>query len=206
MKKKKIITKYNRNSFPSGSMGAGLSGKRANIILGYSVLFALLILIMPISKASAATVTLRPDAAGDLTLWDLGAGVSNYEAVDEEDPHDIDITYVHQSNTVNEDDLYNIGTDALLTGAPINSVTVYAVAKSVKSGSGSVSAQPFYILVKSGGTIYNDAGRAPAISYTLYSNTWDLDPNGDIAWTKAAIDDLQVGIRGSTGWWCGCKA
>ncbi|MFH1290320.1 MAG: hypothetical protein ABIH92_02835, partial [Nanoarchaeota archaeon] len=144
-------------------------------------------------------LTLRPDAAGESTQWDLGAGASNHEAVDEESADD-DTTYVYQSSTSDEDDLYSISTNAALAGATIHNVTVYAVAKSVKSGSGSVSAQPFYILVRpvSGGTTYADAGRAPATSYTSYSNTWTNNPADSQPWEKEDIDNLQVGIRGKT--------
>jgi len=142
-----------------------------------------------------ATLILRPNAAGDLTQWDLGAGASNYEAVDET-THDDLTSYVEQTAESPEDDLYNIGTDSLLTGATINSITVYGWARSLKSGSGNCSVASLYFLAKpSGGS--SDVGDSKTLttSWAEYTQLWTNNPDDSQAWEKADIDALQVGIR-----------
>ena len=143
-----------------------------------------------------ATLTLRPESAGDSTQWEPNTG-ANYAAVDEAES-DSDTTYVKQSTVgTDEDDTYNIPTSALLEGATINSVTVYARAKYVQSGAGSTPAAPsIYQLVRVGGTTYASAGGdATGTGYADTSNSWATNPADSAAWEKADIDGLQIGIR-----------
>ena len=140
-----------------------------------------------------ATVTLRPDGAGDDTNWTPNTG-ANYAAVDEAS-NDADTTYVARDGT-EVDDLYAIATDAALTGATISNVRVYASGKYVESGSGVLSVSPtLKIGVKSGGTEYWDDGDTITSSYADYYQDWDTNPADSAAWEKADIDALQVGIR-----------
>lgn len=140
-----------------------------------------------------ATLTLRPDSAGDDTLWTPNTG-ANYAAVDEAVSDD-DTTYVARAGT-EVDDLYNLATDALLTGATISNVTIYASAKYVESGTGTLSTSPTLKLgCKAGGTEYWDTGDTITSSYAQYSHSLDLNPADSAAWEKADIDALQVGIR-----------
>ena len=142
-----------------------------------------------------ATLILRPNAAGDSTLWTPNTG-ANYAAVDEV-VNDGDTTYVSNPSTSSKDDLYNIGTDALLDGATISQIELFVSAKNVLSGtSGSTPSDPtLYRLVKTGGTVYAGAGATIGSAYADGSYVWATNPNTSAAWTKSDIDDLQVGIR-----------
>jgi hypothetical protein len=136
-----------------------------------------------------ATLILRPDGAGAETNWTPNTG-ANYAAVDEAS-NDGDTTYVSKNTTIGND-TYDIETSALLTGATINSVTVYASAKYVQSGSGTVPAAPtIYQLVRVGATTYVSAtGDSTGTSYANTSNTWETNPADSEAWEKADIDNL----------------
>lgn len=141
-----------------------------------------------------STATLRPDGAGDDTNWTPNTG-ANYAAVDEA-VSDNDTTYVENTSTSALDDLYNIATDAALTGASISNVTIYAYAKYASSGVGSISAVPNLKLgVKASGTEYWDTGDDVTSSYALYTHSLDTNPADSAAWEKADIDALQIGIR-----------
>ncbi len=141
-----------------------------------------------------ATLTLRPDSAGSETNWTPNTG-ANYAAVDEAS-NDGDTTYVSRTSTI-ANDTYNIPTSADLTGATINSVTVYASAKYVAAGSGSAPAAPtMYQVVRVGSTSYaSSTADTLTTSYADTSNAWTTNPADSQAWEKADIDDLQIGIR-----------
>ena len=138
-------------------------------------------------------LTLRPDGAGDDTNWTPNTG-ANYAAVDEAES-DSDTTYVARAGT-EVDDLYNIATNAALTGATITGITIYASAKYTVGGSGSAPSAPTLKLgLKTSSTEYWDAGDAITSSYATYSQAWAVNPADSAAWEKADIDALQIGIR-----------
>ena len=143
-----------------------------------------------------STLTLRPDAVGYVDNWIPSAAVDNYTLVDEAS-HDSDSTYVYTDSASAVDDLYNISTDAALTGATITNVAVYATARYVSSGVGSdPAAPPLYLLVRVGSTTYAAAGSLTlGASYAEGSKNWAVNPADSADWEKADIDDLQIGIR-----------
>jgi hypothetical protein len=146
-----------------------------------------------------ATLTLRPNAAGDETTWTPNSG-TNYTRVYEATADD-DTTYVQKSTTTASNDLYHIDNDTgnLLSGATINSVTVHVRAKHefIDGGRGSTPNDPVLnILVKpSGGSVAQQGTHSLGTTYENFSNTWTQNPATSSVWTQTAINDLQVGIR-----------
>jgi hypothetical protein len=144
------------------------------------------------------TLTLRPNAAGDETNWTPDTG-SNYARVNEASADD-DSSYVQRNSATAANDLYNIDNDTggLLTGATINSVTVHARGRAVRSANGGASpTQPtLNLLVKpSGGSTDIQGDHSLSETYGNFSTTWTTNPSTSSAWTPSEIENLQVGIR-----------
>lgn len=142
-----------------------------------------------------STLTLRPNAVGNSSQWEPTSG-DNYTNVDEVS-NDGDTTKVIQSSTSDETDTYNIETSDTLTGATINSVTVYASAKYVAAGSGTGATYPSITqIVRVGSTDY--ASTSADVTDTSYADTsfqWTVNPADSGTWEKADIDALQIGIK-----------
>ena len=143
-----------------------------------------------------ATLTLRPNAAGDETnLTPIpGSGEANWQDVDEV-TSDEDTTYVKVNNT-SKRDLYGLP-DHTTEGGVINFVKATARCRlTVNTG----SVRP---AVKTEGTVYEGTEQSLTASHVNYSHQWDTNPNTGIAWTWSQIDALQAGIwlkhTGTTG-------
>jgi hypothetical protein len=137
------------------------------------------------------SLNLYPNAAGDETNWTASAG-DNYACIDEETPNDAD--YVSRTAAI-ANDLYNVGTDETLTGKNIVQITVVVRARMINSG-GTPPGTDLNVICKAGDT--TDVGEAQALttSYASYTETWTLNPDTGLAWTKDDIDALQIGVRG----------
>jgi len=129
--------------------------------------------------------TNRCDANGFNSQWTRSAGANNYENVDETPDHDGDATYNYASTSGLRD---RIGTDALsVTPDTIYNVRTRCVARKESAGAA---------LLKVG--CYSDAtedvsaAQGLSTSYTYFHHDSELDPDGDVAWTKAQIDALQA--------------
>ncbi|MDZ4785572.1 MAG: hypothetical protein SGJ02_05790 [bacterium] len=79
-----------------------------------------------------------------------------------------------------------------LTGATINSVTVFSKYRSLDPVSNT-----FQIGVRTASTDYFSANKdtVTSTSYILFSEVWATNPNTSAAWTIAQIDALQIGVR-----------
>ena len=156
-----------------------------------------LVLLLAALPVWAATDTLRPDAAGDSTVWTRGGTDTgaNYSQVNES-ASDSDTTYVTTTNTSEVDDLYNVSTVNFGTDT-IAQIQVFLTGRSVLSGStGSTPADcTFKILIKEGGTTTASTGGAITSTYAEISNTWTTNPRTGTAWMQSDIDGLQIGVR-----------
>jgi len=83
-----------------------------------------------------------------------------------------------------------------LSGATINSVTVYARFRSLDPVSNT-----FQIGVRSGGTDYWSSNKdtVNVSTYVLFSEVWATNPNTSSAWTVSNLDALQVGVQKTNG-------
>lgn len=127
-----------------------------------------------------------PTGAGSSTQFTASAG-SNYQCVDETPPNE-DTDYVSTS-TAGHVDLYAMG-DLPVTPTAIKATMVCAVARKDDVGSRTLRTK-----LKSGGTTSNGASNALAITYAGIADMYEVDPNTGSAWTKTAIDAMEVGIE-----------
>ena len=144
--------------------------------------------------AASGTVTLRPNANGDLTEFeDLLGAPTHWEAVDEVVADDA-TTHVG-SDVAGRTDLFQLTDSGLAAATPINSVTVYEWVR--REGR---NTDDWQIIIKSGttpaySTTFSDEGK----TWVYRSSQWTTDPNTGEAWTVAAVDALQAGAYTVTG-------
>jgi hypothetical protein len=152
---------------------------------------AVIFIILPsLVDASPATVTIRPNAAGDETNLTPNTG-TNWEAVDEVTSDD-DTTYVADDakSDVYQTDLYNLADITVSGKGKINSVTVYIHARALATPS-----QPSaHTRIKTNGVAYNGAEITLTTTYTTYSTTYTTNPQSGNEWTWAEINALQAGV------------
>ena len=131
-------------------------------------------------------VRLKPSAAGDLTQFTPLSG-ENYTNVDEA-TDDGDTTYVSTA-TAGHVDLYHVEN---LAATPLAIYGVKPLSVIRKDDAGSLTARN---IVKSGTTTATGITVAPGTSYAQFSDIIQVDPNTSSAWTKSAVDSLQIGIE-----------
>ena len=156
------------------------------IIFTVGILFSFFV-----QKVQAATVTLRPNAAGDFTqLSQYPTSGSNYDKVDEASP-DEDTTYVNINVNTNKSDLYNLPNHTTEAGT-INFVKVTTRCKTNAANYGwdTVRNQ-----IKTEGTSYLSDQSWSDTSYVNYSTQWNTNPKVGGAWTWTQIDALQAGVN-----------
>jgi hypothetical protein len=129
--------------------------------------------------------TLFPSGAGDLTQWAPNTG-TNYQAVDEIG-EDGDTTYVSASTAGNKD-LYNFD-DLASTDSP-KLVTVLTLTRKDDG-----TARTMAPTIRSGATDLDGSTYTQTTSYDYAEMITETDPNTSAAWTKAAVDALQAGVK-----------
>lgn len=135
--------------------------------------------------------TYRPNADGATTDATLGPGTSHFAAVNEV-VEDGDGTYVYSpaaSGTKTE--LFPVDGNGIQYNAEITNVTVYCTAKA--SGADIVPGT-YAPMVRTNSTNYTATPTSLSTSYTEISNSWPINPNTSVAWTKYEIDELQIGV------------
>lgn len=128
-----------------------------------------------------------PTGAGDSTQFTPSVG-ANWQCVDDQ-VNNGNTDYVETSAAGNRD-LY---ATSALSVTPASILGVQLKATAIKDDTG---ARTLQVCTKSGATVSNH-GSALALSNTAYSSVFaalSTDPNGGGAWTKAAVDALQIGI------------
>jgi hypothetical protein len=130
-----------------------------------------------------ATVTLRPNAAGDLTEFSC-SGI-NYQAISDQS----DNTYIYKGGSSNLTDLYNI--PSIPSASAISKITVYARARETDLSDG------IWIEIKSGGSIQSSSRIDLSDSWATKSKEWATNPTTGNAWTEDEINGLQIGVTGA---------
>ncbi len=135
----------------------------------------------------AAAETLRPNAVGDETAIETTSEATHWQAVDEAVADD-DVTYVQQTTGVWKRDLYNLPASA--GDGTVNSITVYYTARHV-SDAATASTRAS---IKTGGVTFDGVIQEVPIAFAEKSEEWAVNPDTEVAWTWADIDDLQIGV------------
>ena len=132
--------------------------------------------------------TLAPDGAGDETDWVPSAG-SNYQCVDEATAND-DTDYVAAA-TAGDRDLYTLNTAGLTSVQQPAGVEVV-----LRSRKDDATARTLAPTMKSGTTDADHATYTTTGSYVWTPHqVQETDPNTSAAWTPAAIEALQAGVK-----------
>lgn len=137
-----------------------------------------------------ATVTIRPDAAGNIMNWNAEGG--DYTRVDEV-VSDGDSTRLY-TPTPNNLAQFNLGACGL-SGITINSVTAYLNIRGLDPVQcvTQVSLRTHSTDYLSGNKTWTNQ------SYHEESNVWTTNPNTSSAWTVAEVDALQTGMKFISG-------
>lgn len=129
-----------------------------------------------------------PEGAGNST--DLGlfpnGGEANWEDVDEKPPDD-DTSYVFD-DVIDEHDSYE--TEDLPATGPISAVQWLARAKSDLVGAPEIAR-----ILRIGGADYQGADMGIDANYDYYPEILDEDPDAAGAWTVAAINGMELGVK-----------
>jgi hypothetical protein len=136
----------------------------------------------------AQSITLLPNAAGDLTNLSLSGAPTNWQATNTDDT---DTSYVYGTGGSFAGDLYNLN-DTSQTGT-IDNVVVYIKVRGTISSSGPGGVAETSI--KTGGVTFNGAGVNVTTSYQTFSTTYTVNPQTSSAWTWAQINSLQAGVQ-----------
>lgn len=125
------------------------------------------------------------DVSGATDFTPLGGG-THYSEVDEVTA-DGDTSYV-QGSVVGNVDRYTFE-DLPLT-ATVDAVQINAFAMKTDAASRSIALQ-----VKSSSTTSDGSDNALAASYGKFERLLTVDPNGSAAWTPAAVNALEAGVK-----------
>lgn len=133
---------------------------------------------------------LLPSADTATADWDRNTGATDYGCVDDAIPgdHDGDTTYIYD-DTVGGKSLFDFGN---MSDTPAYIYGVIAMVAAKKSDAGGKTMRAY---LDSGGTVSNGDTWSIGTSYQTWRHIWSLDPNGSIAWAKAAVDALQAGVE-----------
>ncbi|MEW6143348.1 MAG: hypothetical protein AB1597_09410 [Chloroflexota bacterium] len=167
-----------------------ISRNRAWRLAGALVLIMAVGLVsyVPAQPVRADTLTLVPNAAGDVTgIADIVGSTYGYQACALDDA---DTTYVFDAtNTAWEYDLYNLQ-DSAVAGT-ISNVTVYVKARSVSTP----TRNNVNTVIKTNGVEYRGTATQTTTSYALYSTSYNTNPNTSAAWTWTQVNALQAGVE-----------
>ena len=133
---------------------------------------------------------IRPSGNGSSTQFTPVGAANNWDCVDEA-AEDGDTSYV-ASSTVGQEDLYAIG-DLVSTPANVFAVQVCAIGRKDDAGSRTITSA-----IKSGGSVY-DHGSVKTLglgdTYSTLIDVWELDPNGNVAWTGSSVNAMEAGVK-----------
>lgn len=130
--------------------------------------------------------SIMPTADGDTTTMTTSSGSDHYALVDEVPASGTD--YV-QSGTPGNKDLYQL---ADLSHTPASIYAVLVAGSLLKDDAGT---REVAFVLKSSSTESDSANMAPSTASLRYTKVWNTDPNGNITWTKSAVDALQAGVK-----------
>lgn len=153
-------------------------------------------------------IRLTPNAAGDVNTFATQTGgtagaANNFSRVNETTPNDA--TSFNGSNTLNQEDFYNVTDSGIGASDTVTLVETHAWYR----GSVAATTATYKPEIKkaAAGTISQGTGVAPnATTFKMNANaapslpglTLYTDPDG-AAWTQATLDSMQLGMKVTTG-------
>lgn len=129
---------------------------------------------------------LRPSADTATKDWAASTGVNNYACVDDTTFDTAD--YVSAASVGNKD-YYNC------SDLSFNPASIFAVQVTTMAKKDDATTRTYRGNIKSSSSEGNGATRGLSTSYNVYSDIFNTDPNGSIAWTQASVNAAQVGIE-----------
>lgn len=130
---------------------------------------------------------LAPDAAGSEAEWTTGTGAT-FAEVDDNPSNDGDTTYIATS-TNNRQSTFNMtATSVAVVDGQIRGVKAVAV---IRDEGGAAAIQ---VRIRSGATSSDTTSRDPGATYVASAKIDTLDPATAAAWTKAAVDAIEIGV------------
>lgn len=131
---------------------------------------------------------LVPTADGDLSglTGSDGNSVSNWQQVDD---LPVSATDYNGSPTSGAEDTYNI------TDLPTNATAVKGVQVSATMAKSDTGAAGSSVIVRVGGTDYTSGAKTLSTSYQEFLDVYDTNPGTSDAWSVAAVNALQVGMK-----------
>lgn len=132
-------------------------------------------------------ILLLPTGAGSSTQWVRGGTDSgaNWSQVSEVPPS---MAQYVSSPTAGNRDLYAVA-DLPVAVLSINVVEALALAQNSDAGAGSLGPT-----IKSGATTNEATAVSLGTTAGYVTGRWELDPNGNVAWTGAAVNAAEVGV------------
>lgn len=136
--------------------------------------------------------TLKPSGDTVQKDWTLSAGTAGYALID--DPNgasDGDTTYVSSQVVGNKSEF-------ALSNIIGQSSAINAVQTRVKAKKTDVGTRRYRAYLKSGSAVSNGPEITPPVgsySWPTTNGLYEKDPNGSLAWTDAAVNNLQLGIE-----------
>ena len=144
------------------------------------------------ASGAPGTAPAMSAAAGTVT-WGNVSGQSNWATVDQ-NPTDGALSYLFDA-VIGHEDLYAF---PVLSAPPS---AIYAVAVKASLAKSDAGAKTASVRLKSGSTDSAGTGGtalAPGTSFGWMTSHYERDPNGNIAWTKTALDAAQAGVKVET--------
>lgn len=123
-----------------------------------------------------------PSADTVLAAWVPLSG-AGYASIDEVPPSTADYIVANQPGDISEFEKGSIG----VVATAVAGVQIYAYARKEDVGSST-----FRLGVNSVGVVSNGPKIAPGIGWAFYNQIFELNPNGNIPWTKTAIDAANL--------------
>lgn len=143
---------------------------------------------------------LRPESNGTFTEFPFATG-NHWDDVDEE-VNDEDLTYIQTTTGGGMAkppwvrDTFNVPDVTFDPLCVIDKVVLFFKCRGVNP----LYPPGFYGVLYTYATLYQSTIKSPGLNYILYSHTWTNNPNTGNPWTIAELNNLEIGVRGRSGY------
>lgn len=128
-------------------------------------------------------ITLMPDADDPLQDWTYSGGSVGFSLINELNPNDANFILANNPGDISEFQKQNVPLDANDVAA------VQIVARAFKQSAGPAT---FRVGVNSAGNVANSPQFLPNTTVNYFSHVFERNPNGNIPWTRLAVDAASM--------------